>query len=152
MKVKSKSPWTPESAPSFWINHASRTLMRRFEQRLRPLGFGMAYFPVVIALEENGSLLQKELARLANIEQPTMAALLIRMERDELIVREPHLTDKRASWISLTAKAKARLPEAKEIMRQVSGSAISGFNESERTMFLQLLQRVAKNLDEPIEH
>src|SRR3954467_12220457 len=109
MKVKSGPRWNPESSPTFWINHASRLLMRRFEQRLRPLDFGMAYLPVVVALQENGALLQKQLAQHAHVEQPTMAALLARMERDGLISREPHPSDKRASQISLSAKAKERL-------------------------------------------
>src|SRR5271170_1592825 len=100
MKVKTGPRWDPESAPSFWINHASRLLMRHFEQRLRPLDFGMAYLPVVVALQENGSLLQKELAERAHVEQPTMAALLTRMESDGLIAREAHPSDKRASQVS----------------------------------------------------
>src|SRR4051812_26796376 len=31
--------WDLGSSPTFWINHASRLLMRHFEQRLRPLDF-----------------------------------------------------------------------------------------------------------------
>ena len=69
----------------------------------------MAYLPVAIALEENGSLLQKQLAERAHVEQPTMAALLVRMERDGLISREALPDDKRSSRISLSAKAKAFL-------------------------------------------
>lgn len=125
--------------------------MRRFEQQLRPLGFGMAYVPVVITLQENGALSQKELAQRAHIEQPTMAALLARMERDGLIAREPHPSDGRVSQISLTARAKARLPAAKEVMQQIADQAVAGFSDRERATLLRLLGRVVKNLDEPVE-
>ncbi len=151
MKVKSGSDWDPESAPTFWINHASRLIMRRFEQRLRPLDFGMAYLPVVIALKENGALLQKQLAQHAHVEQPTMAALLGRMERDGLISRAPHPGDKRASQISLSEKAKARLPLAKERLGEVAEQATLGFSERERATFISLLRRVVNNLDPAIE-
>lgn len=147
MKVKAGPRWDPASAPTFWINHASRLLMRRFEQALRPLGFGMAYLPVVIALEENGALLQKELAERAHVEQPTMAALLARMERDGLIARGPHPNDRRASLISLTAKAKERLPEAKARLAEIAGQATSGLGERDRATLLSLLRRVVENLD-----
>jgi MarR family transcriptional regulator, transcriptional regulator for hemolysin len=151
MKVKSEPPWDPESAPSFWINHASRLLMRRFEQRLRPLDFGMAYLPVVIALQEHGALLQKQLAEHAHVEQPTMAALLTRMERDGLIKREPDPCDKRATRISLSAKARARLPAAKERLTEVAEQATSGFSDRERATFIALLRRLINNLDQAVD-
>lgn len=151
MHVKADAPWNPESYSSFWINHASRLLMRQFDEELRPLGFGMAYTPVVLALEERGALLQKDLAELARVEQPTMAALLARMERDELIVREPHPTDRRATNISLTKAAKARLPEAKKRLRDVAERLTSDFSDEERATLLALLKRAVKNLGEDLE-
>jgi MarR family transcriptional regulator for hemolysin len=151
MNVKRRAAWDPTSHPTFWINHASRLIMRRFEQLLRPLDFGMAYLPVVIALEEKGALLQKQLVEQGRVEQPTMAALLARMERDGLISREPHPTDKRASLISLSAKAKARLPSAKKRLGEIAERATSGFSESERATLIALLRRVVKNLDQTAE-
>jgi MarR family transcriptional regulator, transcriptional regulator for hemolysin len=151
MKVKREPRWDPESTPTFWINHASRLLMRRFEQRLRPLDFGFAYLPVVMALKENEALLQKDLAEHAHVEQPTMAALLARMERDGLISREADPSDKRASRISLSAKAKARLPSAKERLGEVAEQATSGFSERERATLIALLRRVVGNLGQAVE-
>lgn len=149
MKNGAIRPWDPTSAPSFWINHASRLIMRRFEATLRPLDFGMAYLPVLVALEESDApLLQKELAERARVEQPTMTALLGRMERDGLVSREPHPTDGRATLISLTPKARGRLPEAREIMRETAEKAVAGFDDQERATILSLLQRVVNNLDE----
>ncbi|RYZ43870.1 MAG: MarR family transcriptional regulator [Myxococcaceae bacterium] len=151
MKVKKATPWDPEAAPTFWINHASRLLMRHFEQRLRPLDFGMAYLPVVGALEEHGPQLQKQLAEHAHVEQPTMAALLTRMERDGLITREPHPGDKRASQISISEKARDRLPQAREQLAEVAAQATAGFSDRERATLLALLRRVVENLDPSIE-
>lgn len=140
--------WDPKSTPTFWVNQASRLLMWHFEQRLRPFDFGMAYMPVLVALEQNGVLLQKQLAELAHVEQPTMAALLTRMERDGLVERRTHPTDKRASHISLSTKARKRLPVVKEKMIEVAEQATAGFSNDERAMFIALLQRVVNNLDQ----
>ena len=148
MKVKAKSGWNPQSAPTFWINHASRSIMRRFEHSLRPLGFGVAYLPVVALIDEDERLLQKDLAERAHVEQPTMAALLARMERDGLIEREPHPTDRRASLLALTAKAKARFPEAKKRLTENADTAVAGFSEHEKATLMALLKRVVQNLDE----
>lgn len=141
------SAWDPTGTPSFWINHTSRLLMRHFEKELRPFELGMAYLPVVIALDENGPMLQRDLAILAHVEQPTMAALIGRMERDGLVEREPHPTDKRAALLSLSRKGKTRLPRAKETLSAVAERATHGLSEPERAQLLGLLQRVAANLE-----
>jgi MarR family transcriptional regulator, transcriptional regulator for hemolysin len=150
MKAKRASDWDPQAAPTFWINHASRLIQRMFEQRLRKLGFGMAYLPVLVTLDENGPVTQKELVAHAHVEQPTMAALLARMERDGVIAREPHPDDQRASLIALTAKAKARLPKVKEQLSQGVAEALLGLSERERATLLTLLRRVVSNLDEQL--
>lgn len=139
--------WDPAAAPTFWINHASRLLMRQFEQQLRPLEFGMAYLPVAMMLHEQGPLLQKALAERAQVEQPTMAALLTRMERDGLIARGPHPHDKRASLISLTPKAESRLPAAMALMGAVAARATTGLGPEEKALLLGLLQRIVANLE-----
>ena len=136
----------PESKPTFWINHASRLIMREFEQRLRPLDFGMAYMPGVMALRESGELTQKELAERAHVEQPTMAALLARMQRDGLILRKPHPQDKRSSRVSLSAKAKASLPDAITQLLESADRATSGLSQREQATLIELLRRVVMNL------
>lgn len=121
--------------------------MRHFEQRLRPLDFGFAYIPVVIALSENGALRQKDLAERSHVEQPTMAALLARMERDGLISRDADPIDKRASQISLSKKAKTRLPSAKDGLTEIAEKAMKGLSDGERATLIALLRRVVNNLD-----
>lgn len=147
MKINSNTQWAPESLTTFWINQASRLLIRTFEQRLRPLNFGMAYLPVAIALEEKGDMQQKQLAEYASVEQPTMAALLVRMERDGLIVRRPHPVDKRSSYISLTEHARVILPQIKENLLGVVELATHGMSMEECSALISLLQRLINNLE-----
>jgi hypothetical protein len=66
MQTEEASPsWNLEATAGFWIDRASRLLLRLLEARLRPFGFGMSHLPVRRALADGGSLSQKELARLA---------------------------------------------------------------------------------------
>jgi MarR family transcriptional regulator for hemolysin len=144
---KRQSPvWDPRSAPTFWINQASRTVVRRFEDCLRPLGFSMAYLRVAVALDENGPLQQKDLLEHVPIEQPTMAALLTRMERDRLLARKPDPNDARARRVSLTARGSAALAKAKEAMPEVVEEALRGVSNEDRKRLIRTLQLVVKNL------
>ena len=117
--------------PGHLINRATRLFFRWGEGRFHSLGLALAQLPVLGALKEGASLPQKELARLAQIEQPTMAQLLARMERDGLIRRKPDPVDKRSSLISLTPPALKKLPQARELLLEGNRVALAGFSERE---------------------
>lgn len=147
--MKSSSPsWDPQASVGFWLNHASRLLMRRHESVLKPLGFGMGHLPVLVALDEGEALSQKELAQRAHVEQGTMAEQMKRMERDGVIERTPSPSDKRVSLTRLTARSKKRLPKAKEALGANVDVATRGFTADERRQLMELLQRVVANLTE----
>jgi MarR family transcriptional regulator, transcriptional regulator for hemolysin len=133
--------------PGHLINRAARLLVRLGEERFQPLGLATAQLPVLSALKDGVSLTQKELASLAQIEQPTMAQLLNRMERDKLIRRTANSQDKRSSLISLTPKALKKLPLAKKTLLESSQEALRGFTEREIETLSVFLLRIVKNLD-----
>src|ERR1700735_5435826 len=93
------------STPGHLINLAARAFSRLSEARLKPLGFGVGYVPVLAALRDNHARTQRDLARFARREQPSMAQMLARMEREGLIRRNAHPADGRASLVSLTKAA-----------------------------------------------
>jgi MarR family transcriptional regulator, transcriptional regulator for hemolysin len=73
------------STPGHLISLAARGFARLSEARLKPLGFGVGHLPVLVALQDGRASTQRDLARFARIEQPPMAQMLARMERDGLI-------------------------------------------------------------------
>ncbi|GGE11514.1 MarR family transcriptional regulator [Aureimonas endophytica] len=133
--------------PGHLVSVAARGFARLSEARLKPLGFGLGYLPVLVALEEGVATTQRDLARFAKIEQPSMAQMLGRMERDGLIRRTPDPADGRSSRVALTAAARARLPEACAALFQGNREALAGLSDAEAARFVALLERVIGNLD-----
>ena len=131
----------------FLMNRATRLLTRRAERRLNRLELAVAQVPVLGALKDGEAKTQKELAELVQIEQPAMAELLARMERDGLIARSPDPRDRRSSVITLTAMAKRKLPAARELLVMGHGEALEGFSEKEIAVLTRLLERVLANLE-----
>jgi MarR family transcriptional regulator for hemolysin len=136
--------------PGHLINRLARLSLRWTEERFQPLGLSTGQIPVLYVLKDGAALTQKELARMVRIEQPTMAQLLTRMERDGLIRRADNPDDKRSSLISLTPLALKKLPEAKAILSVGNQEALKGFTDREITTLSKLLLRVIKNLDPEI--
>jgi MarR family transcriptional regulator, transcriptional regulator for hemolysin len=127
-------------------------VLRRFDDRLRPLGFSMAYIRVAVALEEHGALQQKDLLGHVAIEQPTMTALLARMERDRLVVRKADPTDARARLVSLSSRGSTALTKAKQVMLDVAEETMLGVSKEDRERLIRTLQTVVRNLtDESME-
>ena len=143
---ESSENWQPRTMPSILISHASRVLARRADAKLRDIGISTSQFPVLVALKDGARLTQKELALLANVEQPSMAQLLTRMERDGLIRREADPNDGRSSLISLTDTATSLLSPVRAILSQGNREALAGFNDSEIEQLVALLHRVIANV------
>jgi DNA-binding MarR family transcriptional regulator len=135
------------STPGHLISLAARGFVRLSEARLKPLGFGVGHLPVLIALQDGQADTQRDLARFAKIEQPSMAQMLVRMERGGLIQRTPDAIDGRSSRIALTKAAKARLPDACAVLLQGNREALSGFTDAEAAQLVALITRVIANLD-----
>jgi MarR family transcriptional regulator for hemolysin len=135
------------STPGHLISLAARGFTRLSEARLKPLGFGVGHLPVLVALRDGRASTQRDLARFAKIEQPPMAQMLARMERDGLIARTPDPDDGRSSRITLTKVAEARLPEAIAVLLKGNREALRGFSDKEIGMLITLLTRLIANLD-----
>jgi MarR family transcriptional regulator, transcriptional regulator for hemolysin len=136
------------STPGHLISLAARGFTRLSESRLKPLGFGVGQLPVLVALQNGKASTQRDLARFAKVEQPPMAQMLARMERDGLIERTPDPADGRSSRIMLTEAARESMPEAIATLFQGNREALDGFTRQESEQLVGLLTRLIANLDE----
>ena len=141
-------PLTRHKSAGYMTNWAARLFARVIDRKLKPLALGSGYLPVFFALSDGGSRTQKELALGADIEQPTMAATLNRMDRDGLIIREKDQNDRRITHIRLSESALAHAAEIKTIVDQVNETALSGLDSQERQVFLEALTKVTAALSQ----
>ncbi|ACK50344.1 transcriptional regulator, MarR family [Methylocella silvestris BL2] len=139
--------WDPTAHPGHYFSRIARSLARIGDARLGKLGLATAQLPVLTALKDGESRSQTELARWAKVEQPTMAQLLARMERDGMIQREPDPDDRRSSLVSLTKKAKSLLPAGRAILRRSNEEMTRGLSPDEVETLVSLLRRVLANIE-----
>jgi len=139
--------WDLFDAPAPLINMASRSFARLGERRVKALGFNIGQLPVLYMLRNGAEMPQKDLAKFAKIEQPSMAQMLARMERDGLIRRKPDPADGRSSLVSLTDAARERLPAARQALEEGREAVLAGFSAEEVQTLLRLMRRLNQNLD-----
>ncbi len=139
---------TNDLSVGYLMNWGGRLLRRLADRHLKPLGLTAAYLPVLNALATHEALAQKALARIAAIEQPTMAATLARMERDGIIVRQPDPHDGRSALFSLSPATRRKLPALRRAIAMVNEEALAGLPASERGRFHRQLHAVVAALEE----
>ena len=140
-----------QDPPLKLIGRVHRGFVRLADQQLRGLGFATGQFPVLLALKDGVPRSQAELARLARVEQPSMAQLLNRMERDGLVDRVPDPQDRRSRLIMLTAACRQRMPGARAVMQGLGEEALAGFSAAEVETLTALVARLAANVEQLVE-
>ncbi|MHB1245732.1 MAG: MarR family winged helix-turn-helix transcriptional regulator [Sulfuriferula sp.] len=130
----------------FLLAEVSRRYVRRFEQRAQAISLTLPTCKVMTILERHESINQSKLAELANIEPMAMVRILDRMEADGTVERRPDPIDRRARSLYLTPKSKPTLDEIWRLAALTRAETFSGISQSERDVFLDVLERLESNL------
>jgi DNA-binding MarR family transcriptional regulator len=136
-----------ELSMGYLMHWGGRLLRRLADRRLKPLGLSSAHLPVINALARDEPLSQKALAEIASIEQPTMAAMLSRMERDGIVTRRPDPADRRSALFALTPQTRRRLGAVRAAVEEVNREALRGLPADERRGFRRQLQTMIEAMD-----
>ncbi|GAA0728730.1 MarR family transcriptional regulator [Dactylosporangium roseum] len=91
---------------------------------------------------------QLALANKLGIDRTVMTYLLDDLEKAGLIERQPDPADRRARRILSTEAGRAALCALRAKLRRVEERVLGGLAEPDRTMFRDLLRRVAIRIDE----
>lgn len=130
----------------YLVNHTARLFARALHHEIASLGVVPGQFAQLLALFEQDGISQQELCEKVQIEQPTMAATLKRMERDGLVVREPDPDDRRRSRILLTPKARDLEPALTAAARRVNAVALAELDADATTQLVASLETMRSSL------
>ena len=130
----------------YQIGLLSRLFDRALESELAMYKVLPGQFPALVMLYQNDGLTQADLCQRINVEQPTMANTLNRMERDGLVQRVGDPDDKRRSLIYLTDRAMAFKDDLIERARQVPGHALAGLDSADQDKLFHIIGKMINNL------
>jgi DNA-binding MarR family transcriptional regulator len=137
-----------ESA-TYLANVLARGFSRSLASRAAAIGFTPGQFPVLVELWAEDGLTQRQLLDRMEIEQATLANTLSRMERDGLVRRDRHPTDRRAQVIVLTERARAMEEEAKQAANDADQRLFAGFRRFEKELMLEYIRWAIDNARKP---
>ncbi|WP_204910461.1 MarR family transcriptional regulator [Microlunatus spumicola] len=136
---------------------ASRLIGVLTGRRLEHLGVSPGQLAVLLELYRRDGLQPSELAQRTGVEASTMTLNLARMERDDLVRRRPHASDRRSTTVWLTERAKGIRGEVTTLRAEIEAAVVEPFDEATRRLLsthlndvvarLQALTAVAQDAD-----
>lgn len=129
------------------MHRLTRLLQVQLNDKIKPYGVTQGQLPVLCCLWENEGQTQAELCEKIQVEQPTMANTLRRMERDGLVRRAPCEQDKRQSRIFLTELIRPDVLVLERKRDTVIDRMTRLMTAEELEMFHRLLDKAAMGLE-----
>ena len=97
------------------VQRAARSLARRFDDALRPVGLTNGQFSLLMSLNRPQPATMSSVAALLAMDRTTLTAALKTLKRRGLVVVEPDPEDRRSRRLSLTEQGRAALVAAMPI-------------------------------------
>jgi DNA-binding MarR family transcriptional regulator len=150
---KLKGPGDPEKSP---IDSPERRrlppLLRRawyglnqaFRRRIAHLEVTPDQFTVMRTLLEHEGITQRRLTELMSSDPNTVASLLERMEKADLLERQTHERDRRANCLRLKPLAKSKYETARALAVELQSEILGTLPKESREEFLENLDAVAQ--------
>lgn len=124
----------------------TREAMRRAHATLGGLGLSPGAYNLLRALGDKHDMTIADLRKVLRVESATISTLVVRMERDGLVQKEPSPHDKRASLLKATPHATTIMRRADQLMAVEASDMTHRLTEGEQLQLIALLERVLKNL------
>ena len=120
---------------------------RTVSKRLAQWGLSVPKYGVIIQLYDHESLPLTEISKLIFCGNSNLTALIDRMERDGLVQRVNHGTDRRIKEIRLTEKGRELAPKVIGEYRPFLHQMMSCFSPDEQKTLSDLLARLKDRLE-----
>jgi DNA-binding MarR family transcriptional regulator len=110
-------------------------------QALRPLGLELRHFAVLIALNEHGTLSQRDLVAVVGSEKTSMVRVIDDLEATGLVVRRAVPGDRRMHAVEMTAEGLAAFDAAHVSARDIAAGLVAHLRPGEAERLMDLLTR-----------
>jgi MarR family transcriptional regulator for hemolysin len=128
---------------------AGRRWRKLANERIRPTGHTMARWEslFLVAFSDH-ALTQGELARLLNVEGPTLVRMLDVLQKEELIERRQSEIDRRVTTNAITAKGRQAIDDIMGVTNALRTEVLQGIDPEELTVALKVLDQIIERIDE----
>ena len=131
------------------ITRLARTMRRRFDQAVAPLGLRARHLVALTHLKDHGPSAQQALSEALGLDASNLVALLNELENADLIVRTRDRADRRRGIIEISAEGERMLATVDRRLEAVEDEILSALSAEERATLNELLARAGCEREPP---
>jgi MarR family transcriptional regulator for hemolysin len=132
------------------LHNTSRAWRQALDRRLKFLGVSQAsWMTIAVAAKAKGPLSQSELAQRLDVEGATMVAMVDRLVKAGLVVREPSLTDRRVKRVVLTPAGDLLYERVRTEAAAFRKELLDGIDAKKLLVATELLENLQGIIDPP---
>ena len=126
------------------LRQAYMLMHRQTQSLLSGYGFTAVQYVLLALLNNEDGVTQQELTRRASSDPNTVRATLLLLERDSLVVRRSHKTDRRARRILLTDKGRRTYSKLSAALKPLQDALLSPFSADEAETLVANLNHIVE--------
>ena len=126
------------------LRTAYLSMHRQTNSHLAPYKITADQFVILVLLAEQDRITQQQLARRANSDPNTIRAMLVLLENQGLVTREPHPVDGRARSVALTQMGRHTYAKLSKHIRSLQNQLLSLFQLEEAETVIDFLGRISE--------
>jgi len=130
----------------FRTNKASKEFGDEFDKRLRKKGTTRKQWIALYFINERPAINQRDLAQKMNIQDPSLARLIDRMQQKGLVKRVENQTDRREKLLSLTFQGRLFFEELIHEEEKFCDELTRGLTTEELDEFNSIIEKMIKNI------
>jgi len=122
----------PRSCVCFLLSRAAQTAQRHLRALLEPHGITPAQYLILECLWLKDGVAPKTLGDILRFDSATLTGLIDRLERAELVRREPDPKDRRALKLRLTEKGLSLRDPLRDLRKRANEKILEDFSPHQR--------------------
>jgi DNA-binding MarR family transcriptional regulator len=123
------------------LHRAHQRAVEALQGAIRPLGLELRHFAVLMTLNREGPLTQQQLVAACGSEKTTMVRTVDYLEHHQLVIRGPHVGDRRAHTVTMTARGLEIFDAAHANAADISRTLTGHLNAREVDSLIDVLTR-----------
>jgi DNA-binding MarR family transcriptional regulator len=123
----------------------SSEIKRAFNQALKVHHLSFDAYQLLITVNANPAIQQKQLAILLAKETPYITRLIDKLAKQQLVERLNDTSDRRAFLISLTDEGRAIMSKIEDLEEEINGQFFHNIASYEKEMFLAIIEKIIIN-------
>lgn len=126
----------------YFLKITWQNIANRYNQMASEFGITQSIGYLLINIDEEDGTTVSKVAALLGLKSTSLSRMLNNLERDGLIYRESHLTDKRSVKLYLTDKGKEKRHLARVVVKKFNDYLNTHLSENEHLQLIESLKKI----------